>query len=376
MQPTDILVIGAGVSGLASALALADAGLSVRIIDSGPGGQESSWAGAGILSALPPWGYRPAVSDLIDYSLGLWPDWLADIRQHSPVDPEYRRCGMWILDPSNPDAAHAWCAAHPEEGHPEPHSQATQSAFWLPRVAQIRNPRLITALRHRAQTAGIDFVADNGLVDWITDPSGARITAVQTARGRLTAGRYVVAAGAWSQALLGALAADLEIRPIRGQIALLATPPGTLPHIVLAGSRYLVPRQDGLVLVGSTLEDCGFNKGTTAEARAELLAFAGQMSPALKAAPCVRHWAGLRPGSPDNIPTIGRHPALENLYINAGHFRYGVTMAPASARILTDLLLEHSPQIDTAPYHWPAQGVAKGVPRDTPFTLKCTALPV
>lgn len=357
MNPTDILVIGAGISGLASALALAEAGLSVRLIDSGPGGQESSWAGAGILSALPPWGYRPEVTDLIDYSLALWPDWLADVRQHSPVDPEYQRCGMWILDPADPVAAHAWCAAHPEEGQPkkgqpEAHAQATSAAFWLPRVAQIRNPRLITALRDRAQAAGIDLMAHNGLVDWIMDPDGTRIAAVQTAQGRLTAGRYVVAAGAWSQTLLGKLAMGVEVRPIRGQIALLATPPGTLPHIVLAGAHYLVPRQDGLVLAGSTLEDCGFDKGTTAEAKAELLAFARQIAPALKDAPCIHHWAGLRPGSADNIPTIGRHPELANLYLNAGHFRYGVTMAPGAARLLADCVLERAPTINALPYRW------------------------
>jgi glycine oxidase len=360
MQPTDILVIGAGVNGLASALALAEAGLSVRVIDSGPGGQESSWAGAGILSALPPWAYQRAVTDLIDYSLGLWPDWLTHIRQHSPVDPEYQRCGMWVLDPADPKAAHAWCAAHPEQGTPAAYDPATRAAFWLPRIAQVRNPRLIAALRDCARAVGIDFVADNGLLDWITDLGGARIAAVQTAQGRLTAERYVVAAGAWSQNLLAKLAAGIEVRPIRGQIALLATPPGTLSHIVLAGAHYLVPRQDGLVLVGSTLEDCGFDKGTTAAAQAELLTFATRIAPALRDAPCVRHWAGLRPGSPDNIPSIGRHPEVENLYLNAGHFRYGVTMAPGSAQLLTDIILQRIPQIDIAPYGWPL----KAAPRE------------
>lgn len=354
MKPTDILVIGAGISGLASALALAEAGLTVRVIDSGPGGHESSWAGAGILCALPPWGYRPPVTDLIDYSLGLWPEWLADIRQHSPVDPEYRRCGMWILDPADPVAAQAWCAAHPKEGAAAAYNPSTPSAFWLPRVAQIRNPRLIAALRDRASAAGIELHVNNALTGWTPSTDGARIAAVQTPSGPLEAERYVVTAGAWTQTLLGERAAGLEIRPIRGQIALLATPPGTLPHIILAGSHYLVPRQDGLVLVGSTLEDCGFDKGTTAEAKAELLAFAAQISPALRDAPCVQHWAGLRPGSPDNIPGIGRHPKVENLYLNAGHFRYGVTMAPGAARLLADCVLERSTAIDATPYRWGA----------------------
>ncbi len=352
MKPTDILVIGAGINGLASALALAEAGLTVRLIDSGPGGHESSWAGAGILSALPPWGYPPQVTDLIDYSLGLWPDWLADIRHHSPVDPEYRRCGMWILDPADPAAAQIWCAAHPKECAATAYDPATPSAFWLPRVAQIRNPRLITALRDRAIAAGVELRVNNGLTGWIPSANGARIAAVQTPAGHLEAGRYVVTAGAWTRTLLGERAAGLQIRPIRGQIALLATPPGTLPHIILAGSHYLVPRQDGLILIGSTLEDCGFNKGTTAEAKAELLAFATRISPALRDAPCVRHWAGLRPGSPNNIPGIGRHPEVGNLYLNAGHFRYGVTMAPGAAHLLADCVLGRTAAIDATPYRW------------------------
>lgn len=352
MQSTDILIIGAGVNGLASALALAEAGLTVRIIDSGPGGQESSWAGAGILSALPPWGYHRAVTDLIDYSIGLWPDWVADIRRHSAIDPEYQRCGMWVLDPADPMAAQGWCATHPEEGIPAAYDPTTPSAFWLPRVAQVRNPRLLAALQDRADAAGIERITHNGLTGWIPSAKGGHIAAVQTPNGRIEAEHFVVTTGAWSQPLLDKQAARLEIRPIRGQIALLATPPGTLPHIILAGSHYLVPRQDGLVLVGSTLEDCGFDKRTTAEAKAELLAFAARISPALRDAPCVRHWAGLRPGSPDNIPTIGRHPEIENLSINAGHFRYGVTMAPGAARLLTDTILDQIPALDATPYHW------------------------
>jgi glycine oxidase len=354
MNPTDILVIGAGVNGLASALSLAQAGLSVRIIDSGAGGRESSWAGAGILSALPPWDYAPAVTALIDYSLALWPAWLADVRQHSRVDPQFIQSGMLILDPADPAAAHAWCAAHPDACAPVPAALAhhAATALWLPKVAQARNPRLLAALQDRVIAAGIEVIVDNGLIDWQHD--GPRITGIKTPNGPLSAHRYVVAAGAWSKNILGTLAAGLKVHPVLGQIALLASTPGTVPNILFAGGYYLVPRQDGLVLVGSSLEDCGFNKRTTLAAKAEFIAFAQRLFPALRDAPCVHHWAGLRPGSPDNIPSIGRHPEIENLYVNAGHFRYGVTMAPAAADLLTDIVLNRSPKIDAAPYAWPA----------------------
>jgi len=116
---------------------------------------------------------------------------------------------------------------------------------------------------------------------------------------------------------------------------------------------YLIPRKDGHVLVGSTLEDVGFDKGTTAEAAHYLHAQAAEIFPLLAHEKPVLHWAGLRPGSPDNIPVIGRHPVIENLYVNSGHFRYGVTMAPGSARLLCNMLMDKPQPIDIAPYQWP-----------------------
>jgi glycine oxidase len=114
-----------------------------------------------------------------------------------------------------------------------------------------------------------------------------------------------------------------------------------------------VPRLDGHILVGSTLEDAGFEKSSTPDARADLLAFAMDTCPALKDAELVRQWSGLRPGSPGNLPTVARHPELGNLYVNSGHFRYGVTMAPASAELLTELMLDRPTTLDAAPYGWP-----------------------
>ncbi|MBU1775436.1 MAG: FAD-dependent oxidoreductase, partial [Gammaproteobacteria bacterium] len=152
--------------------------------------------------------------------------------------------------------------------------------------------------------------------------------------------------------LLGEHALHADIKPIRGQMLLFKfdTPP--LPHIVLQGETYLIPRRDGHLLLGSTREDVGFDKSTTPEAGEMLLQRGIALLPALRGMPVVRHWAGLRPGSPGNIPTIGRHPLLPNLYINSGHFRYGVTMAPASVEILLNTI-DGTPQpFDVSPYLW------------------------
>jgi len=129
-----------------------------------------------------------------------------------------------------------------------------------------------------------------------------------------------------------------------------AAPP--LPHILLQSDLYFIPRRDGHLLVGSTVEDVGFDKSTTMEARAMLLRRAVALLPALRDRLIVKHWAGLRPGSPANIPTIGRHPVLPNLYLNSGHFRYGVTMAPASVEVLLNEMNGTPQPFDVSPYRW------------------------
>ena len=125
-----------------------------------------------------------------------------------------------------------------------------------------------------------------------------------------------------------------------------------LDTIVYRNGLYLIPRRDGHVLVGSTLEDVGFDKSTDDATRLRLHAEAAELLPALADVQPVQHWAGLRPGSPDNIPIIDRHPDFENVFINAGHYRYGVTLAPASAELLIDLIEGNTPALDAEPYSW------------------------
>jgi len=143
---------------------------------------------------------------------------------------------------------------------------------------------------------------------------------------------------------------ELAVEPVRGQMIMYQTVPGLLRHITLDRGYYLIPRQNGLVLVGSTLEYVGFNKDTTATARAELQDRALALMPALADYDIVRHWAGLRPGTKDNIPFIGEHPKISGLFVNAGHFRNGVVMAPASAQLLVDCMLERPSFTPFEPY--------------------------
>ena len=166
---------------------------------------------------------------------------------------------------------------------------------------------------------------------------------------RLKADKFVVTSGAWSFELLKDIARKLNIKPMRGQI-LLYQPKKNLEQIVYREGFYMIPRRDGYLLAGSTLEDVGFDASTTEAVRDELSAKAEAIMPELKGMPIIKHWSGLRPGTPENIPTISAHPLIENLYLNTGHFRYGLTMAPGSARLVADLICGNKPWTDPAPF--------------------------
>jgi glycine oxidase len=339
-----ILVIGGGIAGLASAWTLAQRGARVEVVERGDLGRESSWAGAGILSLLLPWDYPALVTDLAEHSLALYPDWIAGIRAHAETDPEYRRTGMLIRPPFDVDRA----GPHPP---PPPELAALGNGLWRPNVAQVRNPRLLAALREALTHIGVAIHTQTGPVTLSKD--GSRVASAQAGGHRWTADHYVVAGGAWSTELLGPLAAGLPVHPVRGQMLLYRDKPGRLPCIVYENGHYLVPRADGHILAGSTLEEAGFDKTPTAAARLELQTFVNRLLPDVAAQGPIQHWAGLRPGSPGNVPIIDRHPDLDNLHANTGHFRYGVTLAPASAEILADRIENRSEKLTPHTYAWP-----------------------
>lgn len=341
----DILIVGGGVIGLGSALELAQGGASVTVLERGACGGESSWAGGGILSPLLPWDYPPAVTDLTQLSCRLFPEWVERVAEISGIDPEYRVSGMRVMPPFDAEKAAQWCAGHGVR------LEQDGEGLWLPDVAQVRNPRLIKALRLALERMGVRIVERAEVTGIVSTED--RVERLDTTAGPFAAEHYVVAAGAWSKKLLGKQGVQLDIKPVRGQMLLYKAQPGMLRHIILRNGTYLIPRDDGHILVGSTLEDVGFDKATTEEARVALHARALGMLPQLAQAEFIQHWAGLRPAAPGNIPTIARHPQLENLFLNSGHFRYGVTMAPASAQILANRLFNREQPFDVSSYDWP-----------------------
>jgi len=362
----DFLIIGGGLIGLLTARTLSESGAKVILIERSQLGQESSWAGGGILSPLYPWKYPDAVNDLAAWSQVHYPILAKELEQATGIDVEWTQNGLLILDDDQREAALAWAPRYAANVQPidaeaigrlEPALPAGHAAgLWMPEVAQVRNPTLVQALREDLKLRGVR-VAENSEVTHLLTKRG-RIRGAKTELTEVMADQVIVACGAWSATLLKELGQELPVMPVRGQMVLFRAAPGQLQCIILHKGHYVIPRRDGRVLVGSTMEEVGFDKTVTDEARDDLVQVAYEMVPALADAPVERHWAGLRPGSPTGVPFIGAHPEIEGLFINAGHFRNGVVMAPASARLLADIVQNRPTVVDAAPFDLDSRSTA------------------
>lgn len=357
---SDCIVVGGGLIGLFCARELARSGLRVLLLERGQLGREASWAGAGVLAALEPQTTPTALQALLSYSQERYADLARDLQTETGIDPEWTRSGLLLVGPDAGSQALAWkTMGEPVEALDlaalpglEPALSIPGPAWRVSAVGQIRNPRLLRALRCALAAASV-AVREHCEVRALRHTKG-HILGVETVGERIDAGTVVIAAGPWSRSLLDGLPYPPLIFPVRGQMLLYRTPPGTLRHIVQHGEVYLVPRRDGTMLVGSTVEHVGFDKTATGEARAALHAAAGALIPALARRPIVDHWAGLRPGSGTGLPVIAGHPEVRGLYANTGHFRNGLVLAPSSARLLCDLILGRVPIVAPEPFAWPA----------------------
>jgi glycine oxidase len=358
-KTSDITIIGGGVIGLLTAREFFNAGATVTVIDKNLLGQESSWAGGGILLPLYPWRQADAITRLAIQSLSLYPTLAAQLIAETHKDPEWSPCGLLIT--KNPDitAAVDWCNTNnisfqqAGEGFFNDLDTIPDNPLWLPEIAQARNPRLVKSLKQDLINKGVTLIEHCELINITLRQN--RITDINTTTGQLAVNQLIISAGAWTGQLFRKLFPGIfgdapKIVPVKGQMVLFDAKPETLRTMVLDGDQYLIPRRDGKILAGSTVEQDDFNKSTTTAARIQLTEFALNLLPALKSAPLIHHWAGLRPGTEHGIPYIDKHPEISNLCINAGHFRNGLVMGPASAKLMVDLVLGRPTAVAPGPY--------------------------
>ena len=356
----DVLVIGGGVIGLTSAYFLAKAGLSVGLIERGELGREASWAGAGI---VPPGMFPDRTTTPLDrlraYSVSRFPALSEELRDFTGIDNEFHQCnGVEYLHEDELDLPDLWA----KEGIPSRRLTSNQFDDLLPGVRrisgtipfrlpmrQVRNPHHLAALVEACRRVGVGLTPNTPFGWW--DRDGPSLAANTADGRRRTAGRYLIATGAWADEVIGPLGVRLRVTPVRGQVVLYNPGPRLFDHILLVGKRYLVPRLDGRVLVGSTEEpEAGFDKANTSTGIGELSRFARQLVPALETAAVEKTWSGLRPGSPDGMPFIGPVPGLRNVFAAVGHFRAGIQLSIGTAELVRDLILGRPTAIPAEPY--------------------------
>ena len=335
---SDLVIIGGGIIGLYSAYLLAQRGIKITLIDKSDFGHESSWVAGGILTPLLPWYYSKEVLTLTANASSDYYNLSQHLSTHTNIDIEYWKCGLTILEPCNEEIKH-WCSNHnvayqQTEQHPLNH-------FHLPEIAQVRMPLVIKALIAYLQQNNVTLLSNTSVDSYHVHEN--HMVAVNTSIGDIHTENVLLATGAWLPEIKNS---NQHIRvprvtPIKGQIIAIQAIPGLLNHILYKDGHYLIPRKDGLIIGGSTLEDVGYNKHITDSARDALWQNSLSILPELNNYPITHQWAGLRPGSPENIPTIGPHPDIKGLYLNCGHFRYGVAMAAKSADIISQWIINN-----------------------------------
>ncbi len=360
----DCLVIGGGIIGLSIADELARMGVSVQVLNRQMSHRTASWAAAGI---LPPPIHRAkhdAMEQLRALSHRLYPEWCERLSSESGISVDYDRCGGIYLGrkPGETAALRASAGQWQVDGvHMEEIDAASivelepaltqidslRCAYYLPDEALVRPPRLIQALRKSLESRAAQVLDEIEITDW--DPSQP-VHEVHTTSGVIKADHVCVTAGPWSHAIFEQFGLDLPVEPMRGQMLMWQFEKPVIKRVVNEGPRYLLSRPDGCLLAGSTVEEVGFDDRTTDEGVAELTEFASSLIPSLRDIAPSTKWAALRPMSRDGFPLVGRVPQYRNVLVATGHYRSGIHLAPATARLVGQLIRSDTPDLDLLPF--------------------------
>jgi glycine oxidase len=351
MSTPDVLMIGGGIIGCSLARELARAGRRVCVVEGRTAGSAASSAAAGLLS--PALATAPAgpLLDLCYHSADLYPAWVEELRQEGAGDVGFLQAGLlevWTNAPER-EQQHRSLAERSRPGRRVEQLSAAElyqrepalapgavGAAWYPDDAQVDPAKLSRAVARAAELAGVTIREGNPVRRLVA--AGDRIHAVHTDEGVYHPGVVVLAAGAWSGGLLEPLGLALPTRPVKGQMLLADCRVSPVRVPMHAGEAVLVPRPDGSLLLGVTVEEAGYDDRVTLDGLHSILEGTRALIPAIGRLGVLRAWAGLRPATPDELPYMGRLP-LHNLWVSTGHFRKGILLAPLCARLLAGSIL-------------------------------------
>ena len=333
---TDVLIIGGGIIGLATAISLSQKGAKVTVVERELCGRGATWAAAGMLA---PEAER-LEGDLLEFGIRsreMYPQWIANLMRLSGQYCGYWCCGM--IAPVLEESDRQVISQHPKYINREESrkrqsglGEAILGSLWLPEDGQVNNRKLTQALLTTARSLSIKILEGTTVYQIVRDQK--RVTHLDTSAGKLQSDRYVLATGAWTRSLL-----PLPIKPIKGQMLSVFDGDRKLQRVIYAPSCYIVPRQDGTIVIGATVEDNGFSQGNTAAGIAQLLNRAIAVYPAIADMQITETWWGFRPHAPNEIPLLGASD-YENLILATGHYRNGILFAPITAKLITDFMVD------------------------------------
>ncbi|MEG3988878.1 glycine oxidase ThiO [Microcoleus sp. S28C3] len=351
----DILIIGGGIIGLSLAVELKLRGASVAVLTA-DSKQPTARAAAGMLA---PQAERIPPSPMLDLCLqsrALYAAWVERLEDITGLKTGYWRSGILAPvcqnelqeKPLLSNLNYQWLDRDSVHQHQFGLGQEVMGGWWYPDDAQVDNRALFRTLQVASKELKIDII--QGSAEEIIR-QGNGVCGVETTAGKLQADRYILAAGAWSEKLL-----NIPVYPIKGQMLSVCVPENSgvmqpLQTVLFGTGIYIVPRQDGRIIIGATSENVDFTPGNTPAGMQSLLAGAIKLYPELQNYPILEFWWGFRPATPDELPILGAS-AWENLTLAAGHYRNGILLAPVTAKLLADLICDRKSDPLLAAFHY------------------------
>ena len=365
-QTTDVVVIGGGVIGASVAYYLAERNIKTLLVEKNEPGREASTAAAGMLAATSGGSKRGPMYQLKSASQALYPALIRELEERTGIDIEYQTVGIFetVLTEADEHKYRKLYELRRQQGHPVSWLSADEAHRLEPSLTpelravvhfagdhHLHNGKLASAWAQAAQQRGVTL--RTGTTVGQTRISNGRVGAVQIGQDWIAADTVVIAAGAWSGQVGQLFQLTLPIQPAKGQLLTVRTT--QIQHVVSHGDYYLVPRKNGEVIIGATVEFVDYNKDVTLEAIQHLIQQAAALVPTIRQAPLSRFWAGLRPYSPTRRPLLGRTPGLENVILATGHHRNGILLAPITGKLISELIATGQPSLSLEPFGLPSE---------------------